>query len=78
MPDSEPPAMGPELAELRKKIDSLNLKMMAALKTAQAPLREGAGRMVLEQRMNSVLQGKGITQEVRQAACAPLLQQDSK
>ena len=70
---STPPADGPDLKALRLQIDVLNRKLLAALKEAGPSQREETGRKMVLTRAEAVLQGRGITAEVRQAACAPLL-----
>jgi chorismate mutase len=67
-----PPATGPDLKALRLRIDGLNRKLLEALKEA-GPNLEEKGRKAIQARAEVVLRGQGITAEVRQAACAPLL-----
>jgi chorismate mutase len=71
--DSTPPADGPDLKALRLRIDGLNRKLLQALKEAGPSLREATGRRAVQTRADAVLQGPGITPEVRQAAFAPFL-----
>jgi chorismate mutase len=71
--DSTPPADGPDLKDLRLRIDGLNRKLLAALKEVGPGLKEASGCKAARARAKVVLQGRGITAEVRQAACAPLL-----
>jgi chorismate mutase len=71
--DSTPPVDGPDLKALRLRIDGLNRKLLAALKEVGPGLKEVSGREAARTRAEAVLQGRGITAEVRQAACAPLL-----
>jgi chorismate mutase len=71
--DVTPPADGPDLKALRLQIDGLNRKLLEALKEAGPGLRAEAGRRAVRTRADVVVQGRGITAEVRQAACAPLL-----
>ena len=71
--DSTPPAAGPDLKALRLQIDGLNGMLLRALKEVGPSLRGEAGRRAVLARADAVLQGQGITPEVRQAACAPLL-----
>jgi chorismate mutase len=67
------PAAGPDFKTLRVRIDDLNRQLLVALKdTRPWPDRE-AGRKALEGRADALLKGEGITGEVRQLACAPLL-----
>jgi chorismate mutase len=71
--DATPPASGPDLKALRLQIDGLNRKLLQALKEAGSGLKEESGRKAVRARAEAVLQGWGITAEVRQAACVPLL-----
>jgi len=71
--DATPPANGPDLKALRPQIDGLNRKFLQALKEAGPGLKEKSGRKAVRARAEAVLQGRGITAEVRQAACARLL-----
>jgi hypothetical protein len=71
--DVAPPAAGPDLQALRQQIDGLNRKLLEALKEAGPGLRAEQGRRAVQARAHAVLQGQGITPEVRRAACAPLL-----
>jgi chorismate mutase len=68
-----PPAAGPDLKALRRQLDELSRKLLEALKEAGPwPGREEVRRAV-RARAETILQGQGITAQVRQAACAPLL-----
>jgi chorismate mutase len=71
--DTTPPADGPDLKDLRLRIDGLNRKLLQALKEAGPSLREETGRRAVQTRADAVLQGPGITPEVCQAAFAPFL-----
>jgi chorismate mutase len=73
--EATPPAAGPDLRALRRRIDGLNRRLLEALKDAGPLLRQEAGRKELRARADAVLRGEGITAEVRRAACAPLLGQ---
>jgi chorismate mutase len=70
--DTIPPATGRDLMALRLQIDSLNRKLLQALQEANPSLRK-EGRKAVESRAEVVLQGQGITAEVRRAACTTLL-----
>lgn len=70
--DTMPPATGPDLMALRLEIDSLNRKLLTALQEAD-PRPSKEGRKAVETRAEVILQGQGITAEVRLAACSPLL-----
>ncbi|HTU23362.1 MAG TPA: gamma subclass chorismate mutase AroQ [Gemmataceae bacterium] len=70
--DTMPPVTGPDLMTLRLQIDSLNRRLLQALKEAGSS-RRNEGRTLIETRAEVILQGQGITAEVRRAACAPLL-----
>jgi chorismate mutase len=71
--DAMPPAAGPDLTALRLQIDGLNRSLLVALKEAATGLSEEGGRRAVRDRAEVVLQGRGITAEVRRAAGAPLL-----
>jgi chorismate mutase len=71
--EAAPPAAGPDLKALRVEIDRLNRKLMEALKEAGPGLMAEAGRRAVRARAEVVVQGRGITAQVRQAACVPLL-----
>jgi chorismate mutase len=71
--DSTSPAASPDLKTLRLQIDRLNRNLMEALKEAGPGLRAEAGRRAVPARAEVVVQGRGITAQVRQAACVPLL-----
>jgi chorismate mutase len=68
-----PPTSGPDLKALRADLDSINEKLLEALGKTEPWLRQQQGQKLLTDRLPVVLQGEGITQPVRQAACAPLL-----
>jgi chorismate mutase len=68
-----PPATGVDLKALRLRIDVLNGGLLEAMKDTGPWLNQEAGKKVLQARANVVLQGDGITLEIRRAACAPLL-----
>jgi len=68
-----PPDGGPNLKALRLQIDSLNRKLLEALKDAGRHLQHEVGRRAVQDRADVVLRGDGITAAVCQAACAPLL-----
>jgi chorismate mutase-like protein len=68
-----PPAGGSDLKALRLRIDGLNQQLLAALKDARPWLDREAGRKALLASADAVLQGEGITREVRHLACSPLL-----
>jgi chorismate mutase len=71
--ETPPPAAGPDLKALRLRIDGLNRKLMQALKEASLGPKQERDRRAVQARADALLQGPGITAEVRKAACAPLL-----
>jgi chorismate mutase len=68
-----PPTGGPNLKALRADIDVFNQKVLAALAKSHPMLKQAEGQKALLERISIVLQGEGITEAVRQAACAPLV-----
>lgn len=70
---AKPSAAGPDLKTLRLRIDNLNRQLLDGLKDARLRLDREVDKEFLQARAEAVLQGEGITADVRQLAWAPLL-----
>ncbi len=71
-----PFAGAPDLGDLRRRIDRLNLDLIAALADGRPLLRDEAARKAVPGWAREVIVGEGIDDGVRAAAVAPLVKRD--